>query len=242
MSDLSWSDWSACTGEGPCASGEVDTEPCGLCGTRSRTCSADCRWGAFGDCGGEGECAPLSTSPCTTSCGSTGSRSCDASCRFGACTPPGEVCNGVDDDCDGVCDEGCRHGIHRSASPGDHSYSEDAVEAACCGYTVEFWNFFYLSTTEVAGTVPFYRCYFPGPHDHMLTTSATCEGAGASYLERSIGHVATAATCGAVALYRLYGATQQNHFFTTSAAERDNAIAVYGYVSEGIAGYVWTTP
>ncbi|MFM2247095.1 MAG: hypothetical protein RL071_3169, partial [Pseudomonadota bacterium] len=33
-----------------------------------------------------------------------------------------------------------------------------------------------------------------------------------------------------------------NHFYTLSAAERDNAVAVYGYVSEGIAGYVWASP
>jgi hypothetical protein len=29
------------------------------------------------------------------------------------------------------------------------------------------------------------------------------------------------------------------HFYTTSAAERDNAVASYGYKYEGIAAYVW---
>ena len=41
-----------------------------------------------------------------------------------------------------------------------------------------------------------------------------------------------------VPLFRLYSAAQGDHFYTTSADERDNAIAQYGYVSEGIACYV----
>lgn len=41
-----------------------------------------------------------------------------------------------------------------------------------------------------------------------------------------------------VPLYRLQG--NGDHFYTTSASERDNAIAQYGYTSEGIACYVYT--
>lgn len=43
-----------------------------------------------------------------------------------------------------------------------------------------------------------------------------------------------------VPLYRLQG--HGDHFYTTSAQERDNAIAQYGYVSEGIACYVNDSP
>gem|GEM_PF-4852694 len=52
-------------------------------------------------------CAGRSTS-CTTPCGSTGTAVCDASsCRPGICTPPAEIdCNWLDDDCDGLTDEG----------------------------------------------------------------------------------------------------------------------------------------
>src|SRR4029453_9283268 len=33
-----------------------------------------------------------------------------------------------------------------------------------------------------------------------------------------------------------------DHFYTTSTTERDNALAFYGYVLEGIACYVFETP
>jgi hypothetical protein len=45
---------------------------------------------------------------CTTTCGSTGTGTCSETCTVPeaeACTPPLEVCNGDDDDCDGVCDD-----------------------------------------------------------------------------------------------------------------------------------------
>lgn len=44
--------------------------------------------------------------PCTTECDSTGTQAC-VECRpEGACEPPGESCNGRDDDCDGARDNG----------------------------------------------------------------------------------------------------------------------------------------
>jgi pyruvate/2-oxoacid:ferredoxin oxidoreductase beta subunit len=56
-----------------------------------------------------------------------------------------------------------------------------------------------------------------------------------------MGFIATSPTCGAIALFRLYRRAG-GHFYTTSAAERDSAVASGAYVSEGIAGYVWTSP
>jgi|GEM_PF-1958046 len=51
-------------------------------------------------------CVPDSVAPCTTSCGTQGTQGCDASgCPLG-CEPPNEACNGFDDNCDGVIDEG----------------------------------------------------------------------------------------------------------------------------------------
>jgi len=54
-------------------------------------------------------CPQGSEVECTTTCGSTGTGTCDSSCNLPApseCTPPDETCNGLDDDCDDVLDNG----------------------------------------------------------------------------------------------------------------------------------------
>ena len=59
------------------------------------------------DDGPQMECALGETAECTTECGSTGTALCTPDCRVAVeCAPPIEVCNAVDDDCDGVVDEG----------------------------------------------------------------------------------------------------------------------------------------
>ena len=95
------------------------TTTCGSTG--SRTCSATCTWGPCAvpreECNGRDDdcdtrvdngfdCPRGGSGPCTTSCGTTGSRVCDARCAWGDCTPPAETCNGRDDDCDTLCDNG----------------------------------------------------------------------------------------------------------------------------------------
>jgi hypothetical protein len=53
------------------------------------------------------ECVLGELVECTTECGSTGTADCTPECRVSPeCSPPVEVCNLVDDDCDGVVDEG----------------------------------------------------------------------------------------------------------------------------------------
>jgi len=53
------------------------------------------------------DCRRGRTSSCTTTCGSTGEVLCNTDCTLPAvCPPPAEVCNGLDDDCDGVTDDG----------------------------------------------------------------------------------------------------------------------------------------
>jgi len=52
-----------------------------------------------------GQCAPGERSECEHACGS-GTRLCGTDCRWGACDGPLEVCDGLDNDCDGAVDEG----------------------------------------------------------------------------------------------------------------------------------------
>jgi hypothetical protein len=69
--------------------------------------------GLDNDCSGEPDdtfaCARGQLTECTTQCGSTGTGMCTDACApptGNACTPPEESCNLIDDDCDGVADEG----------------------------------------------------------------------------------------------------------------------------------------
>jgi hypothetical protein len=195
--------------------------------------------GADEDC--DGSTDEMLSRACSTACG-TGEERCTAG-SFGGCTAPvpsAESCNVTDDDCDGSCDEGagCRTAIHRSVHPvsGEHFYTSSASEAACCGFTVEHYDFYFVYTSSVPGLVPFYRCVLASGF-HFYTTSAACEGAPGSVLEGTLGYVATGASvCGSIPLYRLVSGN--DHFFTTSAPERDYAISV-GYVDEGIGAYVF---
>jgi hypothetical protein len=153
-----------------------------------------------------------------------------------------EACNQFDDNCDGQCDEGalpgCRQPVHRASSPTlGHFYTIDANEAMSGDFTPEAINFFWLYTNPGMGLVPFHRC-LKGDGRRFYTTSATCENAGPS--EGILGHIATDPSCGGIPLFRLYG--NSDHFYTTSEVEKNNAVSMYGYNFEGIAGFVWPGP
>lgn len=150
-----------------------------------------------------------------------------------------ETCDLRDDNCDGACDnvDGCRVGVHRSLG-GEHFYTVNLTEAMCCGFRVEFANFFYLYAGPAPGTVALRRCYSGALGRHLMTTRADCEGYA---FEGVMGYLATTAACGATPLYRLRNGANDN-FYTTSAAERDNAVMRFGYTALELAGYVWTAP
>lgn len=240
---------------GGCGDTRRDPYNCGTCG---RTCvvaqaTAACEAGecAIGscddgwlDCDGDlstgceqaDEC--IEGAACTTTCGTTGATSCADRCAP-VCAPPDETCNAVDDDCDDECDEGlagCRQGVHRSHGPDGHFYTLDATEAGSGGRTLERTDYFSLYAEDVAGLSPLFRCRLPNG-TQLLTSSTDCEVGVAP--EGTLGFMARGPRCGSVALHRLSNPANGAHFYTTSSAERDNAVATYGYVSEGVTGHVW---
>ncbi len=127
------------------------TTGCGTAGIR--TCSASCSWSACAPpieaCNGLDDdcdtmcdetftCCAGTSGSCTTSCGTTGSRTCTSSCGWSACSPPAEVCNGMDDDCNATCDDGfgCCAGTTGSCtttcgSTGSRTCSSSCTWGAC---------------------------------------------------------------------------------------------------------------
>lgn len=180
--------------------------------------------------------------PCQTSCGSMGQTACVSGQPM--CQTPAEVCDAVDNDCDGQCDEGgmagCRRGIHRGHQDGGHIFTDDMGMIS----NLEFANFFYLYPNEPsgisgAGFRPVFLCN-KGNNKKFLTSHLECEGAGG--IIKQLGFWASMPVCGAQPLYRVFSEGAQNHFYTTSAPERDNAVQSLGYRDEGVAGYIWAAP
>lgn len=98
--------------------GEECETTCGSTGIQR--CNSECLWecdppsetcnGADDDCDGEcdegNQCCAGAIVECTTDCGTTGTQMCQSDCRLPTeCTPPREICNERDDDCDDVIDE-----------------------------------------------------------------------------------------------------------------------------------------
>ena len=177
---------------------------------------------------------------CDTSCGSQGSISCEDG--TGTCTPPEELCNGLDDDCDGLCETalpGCRTAIHRGYGSRGHFYSSDLNRVSDSPYGLEANSYFYLYTEAGPSMRPLFLCH-KGDGRYLLSTETACEiGVGP---EQTLGFIAPMPLCGATPLYRLYKPEASNHFYTTSDAERNNAINSLGYLDEGILGYIWNAP
>jgi MYXO-CTERM domain-containing protein len=108
-SNCQWGAWSACQGEGECAAGHVETRSCCDCGSQTRQCSSQCSWGGFSPCagpdpaGGAEACETGEPGICAD-----GTVRCVQGCR--SCVrvhdPQTERCDDVDEDCDGIVDNG----------------------------------------------------------------------------------------------------------------------------------------
>ncbi|MFH1436878.1 MAG: hypothetical protein ABIJ56_14315 [Pseudomonadota bacterium] len=71
-----------------------------------------------GNCDNGWACCRGSSGSCTTTCGSTGTRTCSSSCTWSSCAAPSETCNGVDDNCDTIVDEGFDDGYEPNQTCG----------------------------------------------------------------------------------------------------------------------------
>ncbi len=127
------------TGTGICG---IDCEiPApGLCNPPGEACN-----GADDDCDDQCDnafaCCRGDTEPCTSSCGTPGTAICSATCERSGCIPPDETCNGLDDDCDGDCDDGagmaCCSGEESSCTTSCGSTGSRTCSGSCTWNTCE---------------------------------------------------------------------------------------------------------
>ncbi|HUL58327.1 MAG TPA: hypothetical protein VLU43_03590 [Anaeromyxobacteraceae bacterium] len=128
----------------PCATGDVYQRVCGNCGTEQRTC-VDGAWGDWSGCAGEGACAPgaVDSRTCGSNVGAcvegTSTRSCSTSCAWGAWSacggayvgPTPDVCgDGIDQNCNGVPDEGCECAPSAPGESGSFTLAGQIVKLA----------------------------------------------------------------------------------------------------------------
>lgn len=131
-----------------CRCTEDAPRPCGTCAGARQVCHAgqygECQLpaelcdGQDNDCSGKADdgpgmdCVRGATEACQTSCATSGHRRCDNGCRWTACTAV-ELCDGLDNDCDNVKDNGfeCVAGTLASCLTSCQSHGEATCSATC---------------------------------------------------------------------------------------------------------------
>jgi len=128
-----------------CSSGQTQTEGCGRCGRRTRSCNSSCQWGGWSTCSGEGDCSPgQSQSEACCDCG-TQTRLCGTNCQWagwGTCGGPDpSPLESCDTELLGVCAEGtvrCQEGCRTCVQNLEASDEVcDGLDNNCNGVTDE---------------------------------------------------------------------------------------------------------
>ncbi len=97
-----------------CTAGQTQSQDCGRCGTRTRSCNSACQWGSWSSCGGQGPCQVNASE--TRDCCDCGSqtRTCNNQCEWrpwGACSGPDPA--GGNQACDTGEPGECAAGVRR---------------------------------------------------------------------------------------------------------------------------------
>jgi hypothetical protein len=110
-----------------CDDGNADNTDGCLTSCVAASCGDGFVWTGTEDCDGD------PPQDCATGCGTTGTRGC-IGCRWTAvCTPPAEVCNGLDEDCVDGPDNGfeCPVGLDRPCATSCGSTGEQSCTSLC---------------------------------------------------------------------------------------------------------------
>ncbi len=131
-SSCQWGSWGSCGGQGVCTPGDVQEKACGECGHHSHKCKADCSWGDFDTCDG---LDPDATTECDTgalgAC-AVGSEQCvDGGIEcVPTVEPSDEICDGIDNDCNGWIDDGKTCGLSDAGTPSSPKPAPDPQDTS----------------------------------------------------------------------------------------------------------------